>query len=279
MRDAINAGLQREIEREEGRVASAMRRALEAGGKRLRPIAVLLAGEAFRGEREQLLPYALAIEMVHTSSLILDDLPEMDDAEERRGQPALHRAVGEADAILAAFAMLARGFALAAQPAGGGRRQQELAQKLVLLLENAIGVRGMCEGQSRDLALDASHADLRSVEAIHRLKTGALFAAALEGGGRIGGAEDEALAALFLFGKNLGLAFQVRDDLLDWEGDAAVPALPLHGRPNFVALFGVEAAKEVVRDLHETARRALAPLGSRSAPLIDFATYLEVRES
>ncbi len=155
---------------------------------------------------------------------------------------------------------------------------------LVRLLEEAIGSHGMCEGQSLDLSFQPEKSPgLEELEAIHRRKTGALFAAALEGGGRLAGASEEELAALFLFGKNLGLAFQVADDLLDHRGDpkkmGKASGADRGRRLTFVSLFGEAASEAALRDLHKAACDALAPLGKRAKALLEFADFLEKRDA
>ena len=285
LRDEVNTALGKQASAlPPGRITEGMRLALAAPGKRLRPIAVLLAGETFGGDRARLIPFALAVEMVHTAALLLDDLPSMDDADLRRGAPALHHQIGEADTILVAFALLSRAFRQAAAVPEVGRKERELPRGLVELLDSAIGAEGMCEGQSLDLALaDPGQGELKRLEEIHRRKTGALFAAALEGGGRLGGASAEERAALYLYGKNLGLAFQVADDLLDAEGDADRIGKPTGQdagrRLTFVSLAGIEASREVLRELHGAARDALLPLGRRGRRLRQFADYLENRDA
>ena len=285
LRQDIDRGLLRDVARQpEGRVSRAMSTALTTPGKRLRPIATILAGEMFGVARERLLPFGMAVEMVHTASLLLDDLPCMDDAPLRRGVPALHREIGEADAILCAFALISRAFPLAATVPLVGRRERDVPVRLVALLAEAMGARGMCEGQSLDLAFEGdTSGGLAALEEIHRLKTGALFAAALQAGGLLGGAREQELAALLLFGKNLGLAFQVADDLLDHSGDAArlgKPAGTDQGRRlTFVSLFGVAASEGALHDLHRTARESLALFGKRARRLEEFADYLEHRDA
>ncbi|MFQ5655382.1 MAG: polyprenyl synthetase family protein [Planctomycetota bacterium] len=291
LRQRVEGGLLRLLDDEEsrvrgerGRIAAAMRTALAAPAKRLRPLAALVAGTAFGSAPERILPFAMAVELVHTASLVLDDLPCMDDAPVRRGQPALHRRIGEADAILTAFALLSRAFSLAAEVPGAGGRDRELPGRLASLLAGAAGARGMCEGQSLDLAFDPrAGGGLRELEAIHRRKTGALFAAALEGGGLLGGATPAELEALLRYGKNLGLAFQVMDDLLDACGDARrtgkEPGADRGRRLTFVSLCGDDEVRELHSALHRAARSALEPLGGRARSLVELSELLEARDA
>lgn len=234
-------------------------------GKRLRPIAALLAGECFGAERRGVLPFAVAVELVHCASLILDDLPAMDDAASRRGAPALHKQVGEADAILAAFGLLARAFPLAAAVNDDGG---ELGRRLVEILESAAGAAGMCEGQSLDLAFDGS-GGLAALRAIHRLKTGSLFRTALHGGALIAGATPEQCGRILDYGDALGVAFQIADDLRDRADETATT------RPGAAALVGLDGAREALRESFAGARAAVTSLGSGASRLIAFADHLE----
>lgn len=269
-------------ERDDHRLTAGLRRATLSPGKRIRPLCTLLTARAFGAEIERALPFAAAVELIHAASLILDDLPSMDDASMRRGQPALHREIGEADATLVAFALIARAFRLAAEIPGERRRDRALSVELVARLEHAVGASGMCEGQSRDLHFDASPApSLTDLVAVHEMKTGALFSAAIVGGGRLADAKPRQLDALERFGKNLGLAFQVSDDLLDHEGDPAEVGKPVGTdagrRGTFVTLYGAEASRQVRADLHRVAREALVPLGRRGSALDRLAESLERR--
>ncbi len=285
LQEAVNRALRGQFRvKPEGRINRAMSLAMSAPGKRLRPVATLLAGETLGASRSRLLPFAMAVEIVHTASLLLDDLPCMDDAELRRGQPALHHQIGEADTLLTAFALQARAFQLCASVPEMGRGERQLPVRLVQLLERAVGAEGMCEGQSLDLAFEPDEKlGIEALEGIHRRKTGALFAAALQGGGRLAGAHEEELAALFLFGKNLGLAFQVADDLLDHRGDpkkmGKASGADRGRRLTFVSLFGEAASEAALRDLHKAACDALAPLGKRAKALLEFADFLEKRDA
>lgn len=256
---------------------------VRCAGKRVRPLATLVTAEAFGANSQTAMPYAVAIELVHTASLILDDLPSMDAAQLRRGQPALHLRIGEGEATLVAVAMLSRAFTLAAAMVDESKETAgaaSLGVSLTHLLEAAVGANGMCEGQSRDLQGGAmpTPAELLS---IHSLKTGALFTAAIVGGGTIGGADAAELEALASFSQKLGLTFQVADDLLDADGTELQ-----HGkdvgrdagrRPTFVTRYGLEGTRAILEDLEREARSALAPLGEQAQPLLDFAEELHRR--
>lgn len=213
---------------------SAMAEAVLAGGRRLRAILAMLACRAVGGAESDALDLACAVEMVHAASLALDDLPAMDNAAERRGQPALHRRHGEAVAILASVALLARAFDIA----GGCDRRMGIAA--VACLARAVGPAGMCGGQVADLAgrrTDGAPAIAPAmIERLHRRKSGCLIAAACELGAMAGGAGPEARRALAGYGSRLGIAYQIVDDIADMEGDRSA------GQPNLAAVLGPAAA-------------------------------------
>ena len=270
-------------EQPDGRITEAVRRALTLPGKRLRPIVCLLAAEAVGGEVHRTTDFALAVEMIHTASLVLDDLPCMDDADTRRGRPALHVEIGEADATLAAMALVAHAFEVSVRSSSGSRRRKDVALGLVQRLADAVGVNGMCEGQSLDLALgDTTDRRFAVLEGIHRRKTGVLFATAFEGGARLaaGGADDVEL--LVRFGRNLGLAYQIADDILDVTGSTDRLGKPVASdagrRLTFVSLFGLADSRRAVAELHDAARTTLKDFGRRGDRLRELVDYLEHRD-
>jgi geranylgeranyl pyrophosphate synthase len=222
---------------------------------------------------------AVAVEFVHAASLVLDDLPSMDDARRRRGRPALHVAHGVATAELASVALLSRAFEIAAgapgiTPAARARIVSELAA--------AVGAAGCCAGQAADLSADPAAATLDDLEAIHARKTGALFVAAVRCGAIAGGAGESILSALTLYARNLGLAYQITDDLLDREGDAEAmgkdAGRDAH-RANFATILGAESSHRLVDELIEAALAALGPLGRRADVLADLARVVRDRRS
>jgi geranylgeranyl diphosphate synthase type II len=260
------------------RLGEAARYSLEAGGKRVRPVLCLLACEAVGGTAAQALPGALALEFVHTYSLIHDDLPAMDDDDLRRGRPTNHKVFGEGHAILAGDALLTEAFGvLAAADLDPGRR----AEALVLLAE-AAGWRGMAGGQALDLEGEkiASY-DLDHLRLIHRLKTGALLRAALEIGAVLGGATPTEQAALRAYGEAIGLAFQIQDDILDataTDADLGKRAGKDAGRGKitYPSLLGLEGARQALSEATETALCHLASLSNRNS-LAAWAAYLAQR--
>lgn len=248
-------------------------------GKRLRPLAALAAGDLARAPRQAALAAAVAVEFVHAASLVLDDLPSMDNAGRRRGRPALHRVHGVATAELAAVALLARAFEIVAEAPGmtpGARN------RIVRELAAAVGAAGCSAGQAADLAADPASVALDDLEGIHARKTGALFVAAVRSGAIAGGAGEKLLGALTAFARNVGLAFQITDDLLDLEGDpkrmGKDTGRDAH-RANFATVLGAESAHRLVDELLESAVAALAPLGKRAAVLADLARVVRDRRS
>lgn len=260
-------------------VVTAAHETLFAPSKRLRPILALLVAEVLGGTPRTILPAACAIEMVHTSSLILDDLPSMDDARERRGRPACHVAHGEATAILAAFTLLNRGYEILAEGWPEGP-DPALRAAIAADLARAIGVTGMIAGQARDLAMTDRVIDFPTLEFIHSRKTGALFiaAAALGAAGPHATAADR--LAVVAYAKNLGLAFQIVDDLIDATGvagDAGKDVGQDSRKTTFVSFAGIEGARQLAAELIEASLVALAPFGEPAQPLRDLARYVVAR--
>jgi geranylgeranyl diphosphate synthase, type II len=260
------------------RLGEAMRYSLEAGGKRVRPVLCILACEAVGGTSAQALPGALALEYVHTYSLIHDDLPAMDDDDLRRGRPTNHKVFGEGHAILAGDALLTEAFGvLAAADLDPVKRAEALA-----LLAEGAGWRGMAGGQALDLEGEkvASY-DLDHLRLIHRLKTGALLRAAVEIGAVLGGAAAEERAALRAYGEAIGLAFQIQDDILDataTEADLGKRAGKDAGRGKitYPSLLGLDGARKALNEATENALCQLASLPNRNS-LAAWARYLALR--
>ena len=248
-----------------------------APSKRVRPVLTLLAAELCGGTLERAVPAAAVMELVHASSLILDDLPCMDDAPLRRGRRSNHLEFGEAIAILAAFGLLnlAHGtIARSYEPA--------LAARIASLLADAIGVDGLIGGQAADLLATEQQIGFEMLERIHRGKTGALFSAAATGGALAAGATPPQVHALAAYAKNLGLAFQIVDDLLDVEGDPAETGKTLRRdlkKTTFVSFSGVRGARELAGELCLTADRALEPFGHRADRLRELSAFVARRSS
>jgi geranylgeranyl diphosphate synthase type II len=264
------------------RLNQAIRHSLFAGGKRLRPILCLAAGETAGAPPGRLLAPACGLEMIHTYSLIHDDLPALDDDDLRRGVPTCHVVFGEATAILAGDALLTHGLGtLAAHPEGG-----EFAAAKIRVLETvveAIGTRGMIGGQMADLeAEERTDASEDLVLSIHENKTGRLIRAALAVGGILSGGTREILRALDTYGRAVGLAFQIKDDLLDVEADSetlgkAAGKDAAAGKATFPAIWGVERSRAKLREQIEQAIEAVRSLPERGGRLPDLARFVEDR--
>lgn len=254
--------------------------ALTSPGKRIRPAVVFAVGRLFDVGEERLLDTACAVEMVHASSLVFDDLPSMDDAQTRRGRPTVHRKFGEAMAILAGLELLHRAFGVLSEE--GARRRGFPLGELVGLLSTAIGVDGVVGGQAVDLAADPARVDLGTLEFIHSHKTGALFIAAAEAGAVLGGAKPAQRRAVVDWAKNVGLAFQITDDLLDAVGTVEETGKDIGkdaGKTTFVSFLGVDGARRLAGELTEFAEACLAPFGSRGELLVALARHVRDRTS
>ena len=263
------------------RLAESMRYSLFGGGKRIRPLLLLAATEAVGGDIQRALPFACAVELIHTYSLIHDDLPAMDDDAIRRGKPTNHVVFGEGMAVLAGDALLTLAFRVAAQSVADGVSPRH-AILAIQELADAAGMHGMVGGQAADLGAEGTVPDLPTVEFIHIRKTGALILAAVRLGAIVGKARPSPLRRLTRYGECFGLAFQIADDILDAEGVMAVTG-KVAGRDRarqkvtFPAVVGVPAARQRARDLLEHALDALAPFPRSANPLRQIATFVVAR--
>lgn len=262
----------------------AMRYSIFAGGKRIRPILMIAACEAVGGDSERVMPAACAMEMIHTYSLIHDDLPAMDDDDFRRGRPTNHKVFGEATAILAGDALLTEAFILLSNPEANSGIAPEINRRVIHAIARCAGSLGMVGGQVVDMESEGNAIDFPTLEYIHTHKTGALILASIQAGALVGGADDAAFAALTRYGEAAGLAFQVADDILDVVGDQAqlgkdVGSDQARGKATYVALLGLEEARRRARDLRDLALSALEPLGERAEPLRSIANYIVDRSS
>lgn len=264
------------------RLREAMRYSTLGGGKRLRPALVYLTGESLGAPLTNLDAPAAAVELIHVYSLVHDDLPAMDDDDLRRGRPTCHRAYDEATAILVGDALQALAFSvLADETLGDVAPVTRLA--MIKTLAFAAGTAGMAGGQAVDLAAVGQTLSVDAVENMHRRKTGALIKGSVLlgalGAGINSGAEWHALQ---LFGDEIGLAFQIQDDILDVEGDVAVlgkttGADAALSKPTYPSTVGLPAARDRARGLRDRAIAALAPLGPRNAPLVELAQFVVSR--
>ncbi|PTM58534.1 polyprenyl synthetase family protein [Desmospora activa] len=262
----------------------AMRYSLLAGGKRLRPILVLASAAAVGGKEEEALPFACAVEMIHTYSLIHDDLPSMDDDDFRRGRPTNHKVFGEAMAILAGDALLTRAFGIIAQ--GATHTGLDPAQALALIVEGSAraGAEGMVGGQVKDIQAEKRSVSLEELQDIHRSKTGDLITYSVRLGAGVAGATGEKLEALTGFAERLGLAFQIQDDVLDVIGDQATIGKPVGSdeskhKSTYPALLGLEESRAWVHRLVVEAKDLLSSVhGIDGTRLTEIADYLTERD-
>lgn len=264
----------------ESRLTEAMRYSALAGGKRLRPFFTIEAGRMFDADESALLRAAVAIECVHSYSLIHDDLPCMDDDDLRRGKPTLHRAFDEATALLAGDALLTFAFELLAEPATHPDPQMRCL--LIAGLARAAGAGGMVAGQAADMAGQEIGSDLIAVTRMNRMKTGALINFAVEAGAMIGCATETERTALSRYAHDIGLAFQMRDDLLDAEGvvrdtGKAVGKDRARGKVNFVTVLGADATRERIGMLAAQAKQHLAHFGPRARVLVEAVDFVVQR--
>ncbi|MDB5349345.1 MAG: geranylgeranyl pyrophosphate synthase [Planctomycetota bacterium] len=262
------------------RLAEAMRYSLLGGGKRLRPILALMAAEACGADPVEALPAACAVEMVHTYSLIHDDLPAMDDDDLRRGRPTCHKAFDEATAILAGDGLLTLAFEVIVRYT----RPPDAAANCVRILAEAAGPEGMVGGQMADLHAEGrTDGTVAALEAIHRRKTGALLCAPLRMGAAVAGAAEWQVKALDDYGRAVGLAFQIIDDLLDVQGDEAKLGKRVQkdsdlGKWTYPGFLGIEGSRLKARQLADEALAALGPFGDRGGRLKALAWDLLERD-
>ena len=263
----------------------AVRYSLFAGGKRIRPVLVLASGEAVGAPRAELLPLACAVEMIHTYSLIHDDLPAMDDDDLRRGKPTSHKVFGEAIAILAGDALLTRAFhLLATVPPGVDDALARRRLAATEVLAEGCGTAGLIGGQVMDLESEGRVVGAADLECLHRAKTEALLGACVRGGAVLGGAGEEDLRAFEGYASAIGLAFQIVDDVLDatearerlgktaGKDEAA-------GKATYVSVHGLEKARATAAALEAEALEALGPLGPRADLLAEIARRIVDRRS
>ena len=259
----------------------AMRHAAIGGGKRLRPLLVVAAAELFNVDREAALRVGTAIECVHVYSLVHDDLPCMDDDDMRRGKPTVHRAFGEAVAVLAGDSLHALAFEMIAD--ADTHPDPFVRAELAFELGRASGPMGMAGGQMMDLVAEETRFDLPTTTRLQQLKTGALIAVCLEAGAILGRVPDAGRRSLRAYARDIGLAFQIADDILDVEGDAAIVGKATGkdasaGKATFVSLLGIERARAQAGMLVDQAIAHLAAFGSEADLLRAIARYIVERD-
>lgn len=262
-------------------VYEAMRYSLTAGGKRLRPVITLAVCEMLGGDIKAALPFAAAVECIHTYSLIHDDLPCMDNDSLRRGKPTCHTVYGESAALLAGDGLLTLAFELMS---GADTANAKTALQIINAVSVCAGCDGMIGGQTVDLACEGkTDTDEETLRYMHLRKTSALIRAAAVAGALAGGADSNQLSSISEFADMLGLAFQIRDDILDETGDTAVLGKPTgsddeNQKVTYVTLLGVDAAQERLNTITDKAIAALSPFGERAGFLVALAEYLITRK-
>ena len=283
----VDEALKRFLPESEGHsvdVVKAMRYSLFAGGKRLRPILCIAGAEAVGGGAQSVLPVACALEMIHTYSLIHDDLPVMDNDDLRRGKPTNHRVFGEAVALLAGDGLLTKAFHVMTHPDPENRVNPGALVRVIGLIATAAGYEGMVGGQVVDIQSEGKAVDPSVVDFIHTHKTGALIAASVCSGGILGGAEEDQMKALTSYGEDLGLAFQVADDILNVEGSSqemgkSVGRDAEQGKVTYPAIYGLEKSKEIQSALVDRAIESLKSFEERADPLRHIARYIIERKT
>ena len=277
--DLVEEGLLRELKKVpayDETLEKAMEYSLMAGGKRLRPVLLMAAADAVGKDGAAFLTTGCAIEMIHTYSLIHDDLPAMDNDDYRRGKPTNHKVFGDGIAVLAGDALLTLAFEVMLRQEGAA---PETLVTVVSEMSRAAGPYGMVGGQVLDLEGEGRRLDLAALRKIHMGKTGALFCAAIRSGAILAGAKEEELAALTLYAERFGLAFQITDDILDVTGDEAAIGKPVgsdvrNEKATYVTLTSLEEAKKLAEDAVNEAVAALDIFGERAAFLRDLALFL-----
>jgi geranylgeranyl diphosphate synthase type II len=265
-------------------VIESMNYSLFAGGKRLRPILCIAGAEAVGGSANDVLAVACALELIHTYSLIHDDLPVMDNDDYRRGKPTNHKVFGEAVALLAGDGLLTLSFNLMARLGLERNVEKAILVRTIDLISTAAGYKGMVGGQTVDISYEGKDSDPAVVEYIHRHKTGALIAAAVTSGAILAGGSEEEARSLNRYGQQIGLAFQIADDILNIEGDSDIIGKGIgsdkkRGKMTYPAVFGTTESKRIQEELIDHAIEALKGFDEKADPLRDIARYIIERKT
>lgn len=276
----IDASLRIYLPSDDGLIHRAMRYSVLNGGKRLRPILVLAGCEAVAGDERAAIPTACALEFIHSYSLVHDDLPALDNDDLRRGKPTTHREFGEATAILAGDALLTLAFETIAETEA---ISPETLLGVIRRVSQAAGIGGMILGQAMDLAAEGREIPADGLEAMHQLKTGALIEASVVCGGMLGGGTPERLKSLSVYGKKIGLAFQIADDILDIQGSQVKIGKQVGSdlrkqKSTYPRLYGLEKSKELANQAVEEAVSSLEHFDNRADPLRFLARFVTGRE-
>ncbi len=264
-------------------IHKAMRYSIFAGGKRLRPILAIAAAEAVGGHEEWVMPAACALEFIHTYSLIHDDLPAMDNADYRRAKPTSHLVFGEAMAVLAGDALLTEAFKLMASSLFTEAAKERAVLQVIKEVAEAVGSRGLIGGQVVDLESESKLVDEETLFYIHSHKTGKLFCASVRAGALLAGADERQLACLTRYAENFGLAFQIRDDILDIEGNSKKMGKSVGNdarlkKATYPCLLGLERARKVGKEAGERAAEQIRELGENARPLQELALFIIKRD-
>lgn len=265
----------------QGIIYEAMRYSVFAGGKRLRPVLMLMTCEMCGGDINEVMPFACALEMIHTYSLIHDDLPAMDNDDLRRGMPTSHKKFGEATAILAGDALLTKAFEVVSQYSGS---ETARAMRAINILAVSAGTEGMIGGQIVDMESENKTITLDELRYLHLNKTGAIIRSACAIGALMSGADETKIQAVDEFAKNLGIAFQIQDDILDVEGTEEELGKPIgsdaeENKNTYVSLLGAEKSRELSLSYSEKAKKALETFGENAEFLRELTDYLTERKS
>ncbi|NMA69325.1 MAG: polyprenyl synthetase family protein [Desulfitobacterium sp.] len=264
----------------EGSLKESMNYSLQAGGKRIRPVLALASAKALGGEIENILDPVCALDLIHTYSLIHDDLPSMDNDDYRRGKLANHKVFGDGQAILAGDALLTYAFELLSKEIPGVAPERQL--RVIREVAQAAGPSGMVGGQVRDLEAENKRLNLEELEAVHRMKTGAMLVVSARLGAILVNGSEEDIQALTKYAQAIGLAFQIKDDLLDIEGDSETLGKLAQSdlrqnKSTYPTLLGVEGAKIELKAKIQEAYKAIEPLGGRGNFLRSLAEYIAQR--
>ena len=278
--EKIDAALERYLKSTDNpqkKIYEAMAYSIFAGGKRLRPVLLLESCRICGGDEAEAMQFACAMEMIHTYSLIHDDLPAMDNDDLRRGRPTSHIKFGEATAILAGDALLNKAFETMAQS------NSENALRAIGIIANSSGTEGMIGGQIVDMESEGREIDLDTLRYLHSLKTGAIIRSSCVAGAVLGGGDEAAVKAMDEFAINLGIAFQIRDDILDVTGTESELGKPIgsdkeQGKNTYVSLLGLKKSEELVAEYSAKAKAALAPFGDKAEFLLAMTDYLVDRK-
>ncbi|MBU1711535.1 MAG: polyprenyl synthetase family protein [Proteobacteria bacterium] len=263
-------------------ISKAIRYSLMSGGKRIRPVLCIAASEAVGGEERSVLPAACALEMIHTYSLIHDDLPAIDNDSLRRGKQTCHIAFDEATAILAGDALLTLSFQVLSS-IDVNRYNANTWLKVIHLISIAAGYKGMIEGQIRDISYENRHISMKKLEEMHSLKTGALIEVSVKSGAILGNGNPEQIELLQIYAKNIGLAFQITDDLLNVAGDPSVTGKGVgtdmaRNKCTYPALIGISGSETYAKKLINNALKAIESFDNKSDPLRAIAMYIIERK-